>query len=212
MHIKLVTAFSALTLLVGWHEGHPTCKKLSDGVLMWLSVWSEVQTCIYGPADATATHCLLLQWNPGWFYLSGTSSPQVVLDKGSLNVCVCVYQTCCCYTKVEVVRCQSVSFSSTIRTVCSQTKSLLALTFLLLTRYSKLSVVHCCYMHLARTLFVCVSSIIIIIMWLGSRVVSMLDSGTVGPGFKSQLRCSLVTVLGKLFTPIVLLFTKQQNW
>jgi len=32
---------------------------LSGGVLAWLSVWSEVQTC--GPADATATHCLLLQ-------------------------------------------------------------------------------------------------------------------------------------------------------
>jgi len=28
-----------------------------------------------GPADATATHCLLLQWNPDWFYLSGTGSP-----------------------------------------------------------------------------------------------------------------------------------------
>ena len=22
----------------------------------------------YGPADSTATHCLLLQWNPDWFY------------------------------------------------------------------------------------------------------------------------------------------------
>jgi len=52
--------FSALTLLVGRQEGHPACKKLSGGVLAWLSVWSEVQTCIC-PADATATHCLLLQ-------------------------------------------------------------------------------------------------------------------------------------------------------
>jgi len=33
-------AFSALTLLVGWKEGHPACKKLSGGVLAWLSVWS----------------------------------------------------------------------------------------------------------------------------------------------------------------------------
>ena len=33
-------------LLVGWQEGHPACKKLSGGVLAWLSVWSEVQTCI----------------------------------------------------------------------------------------------------------------------------------------------------------------------
>ena len=53
-------AFSALTLLVGRQEGHPACKKLSGGVLAWLSLWSEVQTCIC-PADATATHCLLLQ-------------------------------------------------------------------------------------------------------------------------------------------------------
>ena len=37
-------AFSALTLLVGQQEGHPACKKLSGGVLAWLSVWSEVQT------------------------------------------------------------------------------------------------------------------------------------------------------------------------
>jgi len=29
----------------------------------------------YGPADATATHCLLLQYNPDWFYLSCIGSP-----------------------------------------------------------------------------------------------------------------------------------------
>ena len=40
-------AFSALTLLVGRQEGHPACKKLSGGVLAWLSVWSEVQTGIW---------------------------------------------------------------------------------------------------------------------------------------------------------------------
>jgi len=33
-----------LTLLVGRQEGHPACKKLSGGVLAWLSLWSEVQT------------------------------------------------------------------------------------------------------------------------------------------------------------------------
>jgi len=31
-------AFSALMLLVGRQEGHPACKKLSGGVLAWLSV------------------------------------------------------------------------------------------------------------------------------------------------------------------------------
>ena len=48
--------------------------------------------------------------------------------------------------------------------------------------------------------------------WLGSRVASVLDSGAEGPGFKSQSRRCRVTVLGKLFTPIVPMFTKQQNW
>ena len=42
--------------------------------------------------------------------------------------------------------------------------------------------------------------------WLRSRVVSVLDSGAVEPGFKSQPRRCRVTVLGKLFTP------KQRNW
>jgi len=40
-------AFGALTLLVGQQEGHPACKKQSGGVLAWLSVWSEMQTCIW---------------------------------------------------------------------------------------------------------------------------------------------------------------------
>ena len=47
--------------------------------------------------------------------------------------------------------------------------------------------------------------------WLSSRVVSVLDSGAEGPGFKSQPQRCRVTVLGKLFTPIVPLFTKQQS-
>jgi len=42
-----VFAFSALMLLAGRQEGHLVCKKLSGGVLAWLSVWSEVQTCIW---------------------------------------------------------------------------------------------------------------------------------------------------------------------
>ena len=40
-------AFSALTLLIGRQEGHLVCKKLSGGVLAWLSVYSKVQTCIW---------------------------------------------------------------------------------------------------------------------------------------------------------------------
>ena len=47
--------------------------------------------------------------------------------------------------------------------------------------------------------------------WLGSRVVGVLDSGAEGPAFKSQPQLCPVTVLGKLFTSIVPLFTKQRN-
>jgi len=82
-------AFSALTLLVGRQEGHPSCKKLSGGVLAWFSDWSEVLTCIW----PSRCHChslslasvksrLVLSF---WYRLT-----QVVPDKGLLNVCVCV--------------------------------------------------------------------------------------------------------------------------
>jgi len=53
-------AFSALTLLVGQQEVHPACKKLSGGMLAWLSVLDVMQICTC-LADATATHYLLLQ-------------------------------------------------------------------------------------------------------------------------------------------------------
>ena len=43
--ILVTLSFSALTLLVTQQERHPV-KNLSGGVLTWLSVWSEVQTCI----------------------------------------------------------------------------------------------------------------------------------------------------------------------
>ena len=84
-----VSTFSALTLLVGRQEGHPVCKKLSGGVLAWLSVWSEVQTCIW----PSGFHCHSLSLAsvksrlvlPFWYQLT-----RVILDKGPLNGCVCV--------------------------------------------------------------------------------------------------------------------------
>ena len=81
-------AFSALTLLVGWQEGHPACKKLIGGVLAWLSVWSEVQTCI--PSSWCHCHSLSLASVksrlvlPFWYRLT-----QIVPDKGPWNGCVC---------------------------------------------------------------------------------------------------------------------------
>ena len=71
---SMYLCFSALTLLVGRQEGHPACK--NRVVRGWFGCLSGARCRLaYGPADATATRCLLLQWNPDWFYLSGTGSP-----------------------------------------------------------------------------------------------------------------------------------------
>jgi len=78
-------AFSAL---VGQQEGHPACKTLSGGVLAWLSVWSDVQTCIqskwchcHSMSLASVTSKLVL---PFLYRLIW-----VVPEKGPLNECVC---------------------------------------------------------------------------------------------------------------------------
>jgi len=36
-------AFSALTLLVGWQEGHPACKNLSGGVAIYLEQGADLR-------------------------------------------------------------------------------------------------------------------------------------------------------------------------
>ena len=52
-------AFSALMLLVGRQERHPACKNWVVGC--WHGYLSGARCRLaYGPADATATHCLLL--------------------------------------------------------------------------------------------------------------------------------------------------------
>ena len=57
---NLVGAFSALTLLVGRQEGHPACKNRVVGC--WRGYLPGARCRLaYVPADATATHCLLLQ-------------------------------------------------------------------------------------------------------------------------------------------------------
>jgi len=68
-------SFSALTLLVRRQEGQPACKKLSGGVLAWLSVWSKVQTRI-GPSWCRCHSLSLASVNPDWFFLAGTGSPR----------------------------------------------------------------------------------------------------------------------------------------
>ena len=74
---------------LGSRKGIRPVKKLSGGVLAWLSVWSEVQTCIlpswchcYSPSLASIKSRLVL---PFWYQLT-----RVVPDKRPLNGCVCV--------------------------------------------------------------------------------------------------------------------------
>ena len=42
----VVASVHRVTLLVRRQEGHPACKKLRGRVLVQLSVWSEVKTCM----------------------------------------------------------------------------------------------------------------------------------------------------------------------
>jgi len=83
-----IFAFSALTLLVGRQEGHPACKKLEWWVLAWLSVWSEVQTCMAQLMPLPLTVSCFSKIQIGFTFLvpADLGSP----GKGPLNGCVCV--------------------------------------------------------------------------------------------------------------------------
>ena len=67
---------------LGGRKGIWPVKKLSSGVLAWLSVWSEVQTCRW--PSWCHCHSLSLASVPFWYRLTW-----VVLEKGPLNGCVC---------------------------------------------------------------------------------------------------------------------------
>jgi len=92
-------------LLVGRQEGHTVCKNLSGGVLVWLSVSSEMQICIW----SVQCHCHSLSlasvksrlvlpfWYwliPGWSWTKGGVSVVVVSwywhHQHSMQSSVCV--------------------------------------------------------------------------------------------------------------------------
>ena len=80
---------------LGGRKGIRPEKKLSGGVLAWLSVWSELQTCVW----PSWCHCHSLSLAsvksrlalPFWYRLTW-----VVPEKGPLNVCVCCCTSCSC--------------------------------------------------------------------------------------------------------------------
>ena len=89
-----IYAFSALTLLIGWQEGHPACKNWV--VRYWRGYLSGARCkwFAYSPADATATptSCSSKIQNglPFWCWLT-----QVVLEKKPLNGCSVVIDVWC---------------------------------------------------------------------------------------------------------------------
>ena len=87
---------------LGGRKGIRPVKNLSGGVLAWLSVWSEVQTCIWSSwchchslSLASVKSRLVLLF---WYRLTW-----IVPEKGPLKVCVCVM---CNKTQEVVKACQ----------------------------------------------------------------------------------------------------------
>ena len=88
---------------LGGRKGIRPVKNLSGGLLAWLSVWSEMQTCMW----PSWWHCHSLSLAsvksrlvlPFWYRLT-----RVVLEKGPLIGCVCVFV--CTSRQPPQLRCQ----------------------------------------------------------------------------------------------------------
>ena len=96
--------FSALTLLVGWQEGHPACKKVSGGY--WCGYLSmercgDLHMAQLMPLPLTVSASVKSRLVlPFWYRIT-----RVVLDRGLLNRCVCheVKHTCICITHLSIM-------------------------------------------------------------------------------------------------------------
>jgi len=84
-YLYIFLLLSVLWRYHGWEVGRASgLQNMSGGVLTWLSVWSEVQTC-------TRRHChslSLASVNFRLVYLSGTGLPGTVAVK---QVYICMY-------------------------------------------------------------------------------------------------------------------------
>ena len=66
---------TALSLLFGWQEGHPACKKLDwwgTGMVICLERDADLLMSQLMPLSLTVS---CFSKNPDWFYLSGAGSP-----------------------------------------------------------------------------------------------------------------------------------------
>ena len=102
---------------LGGRKGILPLKKLSGGVLTWLSAWSEVQTCIWpgwchchSLSLASVKSRLVL---PFWYRLTQVS------DKGPLNGCVCVCKSSVCL--LCLTNALRIKFATVLKKAKSQT-------------------------------------------------------------------------------------------
>jgi len=83
-----VFAFSALTLLVGWQEGHPACKKRwGAGVVVCLEHGADLHIAQLMPLSLTVSCFSKIQISFTFLVPAHLGSPG---KKGPLNGCVCI--------------------------------------------------------------------------------------------------------------------------
>ena len=99
--------FSALTLLVGWQEGHPACKKLSGGgagMVICLEQGADLHTAQLMPLPLTVSCSSKIQIGSTFLVQAYPGSP----CKEPLNGCVCL----CVLPGAQQQPCYSMACSS----------------------------------------------------------------------------------------------------
>ena len=123
-HYSLIALFSIF--LVGWQEGHPACTKLSGGVLAFLSVLSEVQTCIW----PSWCHCHSLSLASvksklvfSFLVLAHPGSPG---QRAVKRVCVCACVCVCVSVSVSVYYFVANKLTLSLSLCCREQRAMLA--------------------------------------------------------------------------------------
>ena len=114
--LNLVTGVSRLPVLGCGMTFHPDCpltpQTISEISFIWpVKKWHGYLTgarcrLAYGPADTTATHCLLVPYNPHWFNLLVPVHPGSPVQRTIKRVCVCVRGcvcVCVCVYKQKLI-------------------------------------------------------------------------------------------------------------
>ena len=86
--VRNASAFSALTLLVGWQKGHPPCKKRDVGYWHGYQYGARCRLA-YGPADATVSCFSKIQIGFTFLVPAHPGNPGIRAVKRA-RACVCV--------------------------------------------------------------------------------------------------------------------------